>query len=147
MSDMSVRSPNGAACRMADALLRSLGGTTVNLQVAAAASDNTQLELGITATGFQSIPVGPAVIRKLRPSPFADNQQPRVELLLSAAALATQAGNLKMDSADTLLKMALSIVYGGICYLIETVAPNEAFGQVYLYRILLRESLPEYQVS
>jgi hypothetical protein len=54
---------------------------------------------------------------------------------------------LQLDSADTLLRMALSVVYGGVSYLIETVAPNEAFGQVYLYRILLRESIPEYQVS
>ena len=147
MSDMSVRAPNAATCRMADSLLRSLGGTTVNLQVAAAGTDNTQLELGITATGMRSIPVGPAVIRKLRPSPFEDNTQPRVELLLSGAAVATQAGNLQLDSAETLLKMSLSVVYGGVSYLIETVAPNEAFGQVYLYRILLRESIPEYAVS
>jgi hypothetical protein len=147
MSDMSVRPPNAAACRMADALLRTLGGTTIDLQVAAAAPDNTQLELGITATGMRSIPIGPAVLRKLRPSPFEENQQPRVELLLSGAAVATQAGNLQLDSADTLLRMALSVVYGGVSYLIETVAPNEAFGQVYLYRILLRESIPEYQVS
>ena len=28
---------------------------------------------------------------------------------------------------------------GGYRYLIESVASNEAFGQVYLYRLLLRE--------
>lgn len=132
---------------MADALLRSLGGTTVVLQVSAPATDNTQAELGITATTIHSVTVGPAVLRKLRPSPFEENQQPRVELLLSAAAVATQAGNMQLDSADSLLKMALSVVYGSMTYLIETVAPNEAFGKVYLYRILLREALPEYSVS
>jgi hypothetical protein len=29
---------------------------------------------------------------------------------------------------------------GGQDYLIESVAANEAFGQVYLYRLLLREA-------
>jgi hypothetical protein len=36
--------------------------------------------------------------------------------------------------------MSLSVTVAGQDYLIESVASNEAFGRVYLYRMLLREA-------
>jgi hypothetical protein len=39
-----------------------------------------------------------------------------------------------------LFAMTLAITLAGIDYLIESVAANEAFGNVYLYRLTLREA-------
>jgi hypothetical protein len=36
--------------------------------------------------------------------------------------------------------MTLAVTVAGQDYLIESIASNEAFGQVYLYRLLLREA-------
>jgi hypothetical protein len=36
--------------------------------------------------------------------------------------------------------MTLAVTVAGQDYLIESIASNEAFGQAYLYRLLLREA-------
>jgi hypothetical protein len=50
-----------------------------------------------------------------------------------------QISALDVASAQSLFAMTLSVTVAGQDYLIEAVALNEAFGQVYLYRLLLRE--------
>jgi hypothetical protein len=47
---------------------------------------------------------------------------------------------LDLPSAQSLFAMTLAITVAGQDYLIESIASNEAFGQVYLYRLLLREA-------
>jgi hypothetical protein len=44
------------------------------------------------------------------------------------------------ESAQALFAMTLAVTVAGQDYLIESIAANEAFGQVYLYRLLLREA-------
>jgi hypothetical protein len=39
--------------------------------------------------------------------------------------------------------MTLLVTVAGQGYLIESIASNEVFGQVYLYRLLLREARPQ----
>jgi hypothetical protein len=39
--------------------------------------------------------------------------------------------------------MTLAVTVAGQDYLIESVAANEAFGCVYLYRLLLRQAQPQ----
>ena len=48
---------------------------------------------------------------------------------------------LDLASAQGLFAMTLAVTVAGQDYLIESIAANEAFGQVYLYRLLLREAL------
>jgi hypothetical protein len=45
-----------------------------------------------------------------------------------------------LPSAQSLFAMTLAVTVGEKDYLIESIAANEAFGQVYLYRLLLREA-------
>ena len=47
---------------------------------------------------------------------------------------------LNLASAQALFAMTLAVTVGGQNYLIEAISSNEAFGQVYLYRLLLREA-------
>lgn len=122
---------------LADALLRSATGAPVHLRVAGAGADTSQSELGIVAMNFAEIVLGPAVMRKLRPA-WQQDAQTKWELLISATSVEEQVRTLDAGSARALFAMALSVTVAGQEYAIESVATNEAFGQVYLYRLLLR---------
>jgi hypothetical protein len=45
-----------------------------------------------------------------------------------------------LPSAQALFAMTLAVTIGGKDYLIDSIASNEAFGRVYLYRLSLREA-------
>ena len=47
---------------------------------------------------------------------------------------------LDIASAQSLFSMTMAVIIAGQSYIIESVASNEAFGDVYLYRLLLREA-------
>lgn len=47
---------------------------------------------------------------------------------------------LSLSSAQALFAMTLAVTVAGQDYLIDSIASNEAFGQIYLYRLLLREA-------
>ena len=96
-------------------------------------------ELGLVATAFADIVVSPVVIRKLRPT-WQESGQPKWELLVSATGVQQQVSALDLASAQSLFAMTLAVTVAGQDYLIESIASNEAFGQVYLYRLLLREA-------
>jgi hypothetical protein len=51
-----------------------------------------------------------------------------------------QVNALNLQSVQSLFAMTLAVTVTGQDYLIESIAANEAFGQVYLYRLLLREA-------
>jgi hypothetical protein len=139
MSDTAARNPVGAPQMLADALLRSVAGTTALLRVTGATTDSSQAEMGIVATTFSDVVVSPVAMRRLRPT-MKDAEQPRWELLISATSVAAQVSALDLESAQTLFAMTLAVTVTGQDYLIESVASSEAFGQVYLYRLLLREA-------
>jgi hypothetical protein len=83
--------------------------------------------------------VSPVVMRKLRPS-WQEGGQSKWELFVSATGVQQQVSALDLVSAQALFAMTLTVTVGGQDYLIESIASNEAFGQVYLYRLLLREA-------
>lgn len=142
MSDTASRNPVSAPQMLADALLRSATGTPVLLRVVGATTDTSQSELGITPPAFAEVVVSPALMRKMRPT-WQEGGQPAWELLVSATSVAQQVGVLQLASAQALFAMTLAVTVAGQDYLIESVAANEAFGQVYLYRLLLREARPQ----
>lgn len=127
---------------LADALLRSVAGTTALLRVTGAVTDSDQAEIGIVATTFSEVVLSPAAMRRLRPT-MKDAEQPEWELLVSATSVAAQVSALDLASAQALFALTLAVTVGGQDYLIESVASSEAFGQVYLYRLLLREARPQ----
>jgi hypothetical protein len=139
MSDTAPRNPMGAPQMLADALLRSVAGTTALLRITGANTDSSMSEVGLVATTFAEVPVSPALMRKLRPS-WQEGGESKWELLVSATGIEQQVRTLDLPSAQALFAMTLAVTVAGQDYLIESIASNEAFGQVYLYRLLLREA-------
>jgi hypothetical protein len=125
---------------LADALLRSVSGTSAQLRVTGTNSDTSQSELGLVATTFSQIVLSPVVMRKLRPT-IKEGDAAQWELLVSATSVQAQVNALDLASAQSLFAMTLAVTVTGQDYLIESVAANEAFGQVYLYRLMLREAI------
>jgi hypothetical protein len=138
MSDTAARNPVGAPRMLADALLRSVAGTTALLRVTGTNADTSQSEVGLVATTFAEVTVSPVVMRKLRPS-WQEGGESKWELLVSASGVQQQVDALDLESAQSLFALTLAVTVAGKVYLIESIAANEAFGQVYLYRLLLRE--------
>ena len=138
MSDTAPRSATNAAKMLADALLRSVGGACAQLRITATKSEGSMAELGLVATSFADVALSPVVVRKLRPK-WQEGWQPQWELLVSASSVEEQISALDVPSAQALFAMTLSVTVAGQEYLIESIAANEAFGQVYLYRLQLRE--------
>jgi hypothetical protein len=139
MSDTAPRNPVGAPQMLADALLRGVAGTTALLRVTGANTDTSMSEVGLVATTFAEVTVSPALMRKLRPT-WQEGGESKWELLVSATAVEEQVRALDLPSAQSLFAMTLAVTVAGQVYLIESIASNEAFGQVYLYRLLLREA-------
>jgi hypothetical protein len=139
MSDTAPRNPTGAPRMLADALLRSVAGTTALLRVTGTNTDTSQSEVGLVATTFSDAVISPVVMRKLRPN-WQEGGESKWELLVSATGVEQQVNALSLVSAQSLFAMTLMVTVAGQDYLIESIAANEAFGQVYLYRLLLREA-------
>ena len=124
---------------LADALLRSVAGSTALLRVTGTNADTSQSELGLVATIFSDVVISPVVMRKLRPA-WQEGGESKWELLASATSVEQQVNALDLVSAQSLFAMTLAVTVASQDYLIESFASNEAFGQVYLYRLLLREA-------
>ena len=124
---------------LADALLRSMTGTTALLRVTDTSTDTSMSEMGLVVTSFADVVVSPVVMRKLRPT-WQENGESKWELLVSATGVEQQVNALDLPSAQSLFGMTLAVTVAGQDYLIESIASNEAFGQVYLYRLLFREA-------
>lgn len=139
MSDTAPRNPVNAPQMLADALLRSVTGTSALLRVTGATTDTDQSEVGLIPTTFAEVVISPALMRKLRPG-WQEGGQSKWELLLSATSVQQQVNALDLASAQSLFAMTLAVTVAGQDFLIESTAANEAFGQVYLYRLLLREA-------
>ena len=124
---------------LADALLRSLTGTTALFRVTGTNTDTNQTELGLVSTTFANVAISPVAMRKLRPT-WQEGKESKWELLVSATGVEQQVNALDLPSAQSLFAMTLAVTVAGQDYLIDSIASNEAFGQVYLYRLLLREA-------
>jgi hypothetical protein len=142
MSDTAARSPVSAPQMIADALLRSVAGSSAQLRVTGASSDSSQSELGLIATTFSEVVISPVVMRKLRPATKAGDAS-QWEMLASATSVQAQVNVLDLQSAQALFAMTLVVTMAGSDYVIESVASNEAFGKVYLYRLTLRETFQQ----
>jgi hypothetical protein len=154
-----------ATTRAADVLLRAMGGRSVMLRMPAPAvpADPTE-QLGLATPQFQDIPLAPCVYRKARATITAateagapsklrlgGNGGIQSELLVSAFAVERIVGSLAYASASVLFANAVGILAGPAsdsdasadADLLEIVSASaeEAFGQPYVYRLVLRAPL------
>jgi hypothetical protein len=139
MSDTAPRNPTGAPQMLADALLRSVTGTSALFRVTGTNADTNMSEVGLIATTFAEVVIGPVLMRKMRPT-WQEGEESKWELLVSATSVEQQVSALDLVSAQSLFSMTLAVSVAAQDYLIESIASSEAFGQVYLYRLLLREA-------
>jgi hypothetical protein len=145
--DTSTQNFDDHALRMANALLRANGGTTASLLMPPATGDTTDAgQLGLNPPNFQSLPLSPAVFRKLRPT-MREGEPARYELLISGIAVQAAVSELQLSSADALFAIAANVAVGGELFLIESVAVSETMGSVYMYRLLLRDSASGWQMQ
>ena len=86
--------------------------------------------------------MSPAVFRRVRAT-IREGEEGAWELLLSASSVMKQVSAMQLQSAETLFEQALAVLVGERSFVLRAVSCSEAFGQVYLYRLLLRESLPK----
>lgn len=127
---------------LADALLRSVAGTTALLRVSGTNANTSMSEVGLLPTNFAEVAISPVLMRKLRPT-LQEGGQSKWELLVSANGVEDQVRTLDLASSQSLFQMTLAVTVAGQDYLIESIASNEAFGTIYLYRLLLREARPQ----
>lgn len=139
MSDLSVKPKQRGWQRMADTLLRSLGGTEALLRMPVAATSAIAEQLGAPSVGFADLSLGPSAFRKVR-VPMYDRNQAKYELLLSATVVEEQVSQLGLTSPEVLFAMALGITVVGEFFLIEGVSFTSAAGLASVYRVLLRNA-------
>lgn len=142
MSDTTSRNPMYGPQLLADALLRTVGGATALFRVTSATADTSQSEVGLVATTFVDVTVSPVLMRRLLPG-WKEGGESSWELMVSATGIEQQVRALDLPSVEALLQMTLAVTVAGKDYLIESIAANEAFGNVYLYRLRLRESVQQ----
>ena len=133
-----------APVRMADTLLRHVGGRTVLLRLpAAAVPGDLGEQLGLGTPQFQDVEVAPVVFRRVRAKTSLGEATRAVqyELMISVSAMKKVLGTLAYDSAEVLFAEAVGVLVDGVLLEIEWAASAEAFGSVYLYRLGLRGAL------
>jgi len=74
-----------------------------------------------------------------------ESQQAQYELLVSASAVQQQVSALQVSSADALFDTAAGVEISGSQFSIESHSVSQSLGQVYLYRLLLREEHAFFQ--
>ena len=146
-ADLSTSIPSGRARRIAASLLRACGGTVAYLQVPPLVGDqNDGGQIGLDAPNLQLLPLAPAIFQKMR-SYLLEGQEQRHELRISADAVAAQVAQLQLTSASALFAMASGVVIGGELFMIEAASWLEDEGEVYLYRLMLREAASRWPLQ
>ncbi|HCT62396.1 MAG TPA: hypothetical protein DGA22_16200 [Acidobacterium sp.] len=147
-ADLSTQIPSGRAVRVAASLLRACGGTTAYLQVPPLTGDqNDAGQLGIDQPNLQLLPLSPAIFHKMRTEYLLPNQPQRYELRISAEAVAAQVAQQQLASASALFSMASGVVVAGRLFTIEAASSFEDQGEVYLYRLLLRDAASNWPLQ
>jgi hypothetical protein len=128
----------GFAGRVADALLRGVGGRAVMLRVPAPGSAGDDAEqLGLVAPEFQDVELAPVVFRKARATTVTGKAS-RQEMLVSAATVKALVGSLGYSAASVLFANAAGVLVDGVLMGVESATESEVGGAPYVYRLTLR---------
>ena len=118
--------------RMADAMLKALGGETVSLVLPAMAmAGDAAGQLGLVDPGVQEVFISPVLARELATGNVGPRR--RVEFTLPASAVVNALPSLGMASGDDLFKALIGLNYGNELFHIEKVVPESMAGTVCLY--------------
>jgi hypothetical protein len=123
---------------MADTLLQALGGRQVAVRLPTEPSPGDGGQLGQPSVMYQDYTLAPAVFRRLRATLTAGEPN-KYELLISATAVTNLVASLAAVSAEAMFSSAVGMVVDGVVKLIQAVESSEAFGDAYLYRLVLRD--------
>jgi hypothetical protein len=127
-----------AVTRAADAMLWALGGDQVALilPLPTAPSDPAS-QLGLSDPGAQQVPISPVVVRNLPTS--SSGPSLRLEILLSASAVANAVAEQALPSAEALFDSALGIQLENSLFHIENMTAEYFAGVAYMYRVVAVE--------
>ncbi len=125
-----------AANRMADAMLRTAGGSQVTLRVANPASGDTSSQIGLEAPAAADVEIGPAEVRDLRPD--ADGKR-RIEVTVGANALRPVVKQCGILDVAAWLLASEGVVHRGQLMAIETVVVDRFVGTDCLYHLTATE--------
>lgn len=120
-----------ALARAANAMMRALGGTSLQLRFPVASTDGTQRELGIAASVYQEVQLAPVIVRALKEA--AGRRQ--IEVLIAAGTLdATIAAFGATDGAN-LLEQVEQVVYAGQVFCVTDVSEDRFAGVAYMHHL------------
>ncbi|MGO9086562.1 MAG: hypothetical protein ACLQBK_15140 [Candidatus Sulfotelmatobacter sp.] len=121
-----------AMMRVADALLKALGGDTVSLLLPASAmASDSAGQLGLVDPGMQEVVISPVVTRELATGNVGPRR--RIEFTLPASAITESLPGLGMGTAEDLFNAALGLNYNNDLFHIEGVVPESFAGTVCFY--------------
>jgi len=133
----------GALRRTADAMLFGSSARTVLLRLPAPAiTGDPDEQLGLATPQFQDIEVAPVVFRTAVDQ-AAKNDSGRRDLIISATTVQTLTGAMEFASANVLFASAFGVLVDDVLLAIVAVADLEAGGDVYAYRLTLRQPIEE----
>ena len=122
--------------RLAESLLRAVGGRTVLLHIPSPAIEGDLGEqVGLGVPVFQDVELGPVVFRRVLVGTGDRTAAATSELLVSAAAVERLVGSLAFESAAALFANAAGVLVDGSLLRVVSVTSAQRFGEVYLYRV------------
>lgn len=133
-----ARSSSGAANRIADTLLRVVGGREVQLRILTQPSPGDAGQVGLPSPLYQDYALAPVIFRRVLPT-LSDGKPDRYELLISATAVTNLLISVSAASPQSLFTGAVGVMVDGAVMAIESIGTSEAFGAPYLYTLILRD--------
>ena len=125
-----------AAVRAAEALLRTLGGCTISVRVPVNVAGNAG-KFGLAGAATEDVALSPVVIRSVKGQ--AKGARGRVELLISAASLATAKEINDAAGSEAFFDSALGVVHDTVLKRIVSFSVDDFGGMPYLYRVVVQE--------
>jgi hypothetical protein len=133
----NARARGQLVARMAETMLRSMGGGSVQLQVPGAAAPSSGAELGLAPRPLQAIEFSPVTARALTSEA---NGLRHFELVFAAAQVNAEAQRNGLYSGIALIEAATAIVVQGSTMTIEKISTDSLGETPYLYRVIVQES-------
>jgi hypothetical protein len=130
------RSP--ALVRAVNALMRSLGGASVQLRIPVATADGLQRELGIAASACQGLQVAPVMVRHFQgPRSAAKEVDGREEIKIQISPSALDAVTPAVGMADgfAFLRSVEQVVYAERVFAVTDVSADRFAGVAYMYHV------------
>jgi hypothetical protein len=123
--------------RMAEAMLRTLGGCEVRLLLALPQETGAELQrLALSSVDAEEVSCSPVVVRTLS---LGETEPTHYEVLFSAAAILALAETRGVADPDSLFTTARGLMCGDKRLRIDKVTSEAFAGTPYLYRITATE--------